>query len=155
MPSGDRTGIGEAASAIGKGLSNLGEGLLSAQEQIEKARQLREKQDMDNAVDMEEIDFAEKTRELKTIGKTKLGGEAKGVYDNFRFSWGTSSEEEFYNRNIYHNAGVTDNKELFYKCDYMNCLPYNVPLHIKSGTASKKYYEWIQEVGKKSILIDR
>jgi hypothetical protein len=37
----------------------------------------------------------------------------------------------------------------------MNCLPYNLSLHIKAETASKKYYEWIQEVGKKSILIDR
>ena len=82
-------------------------------------------------------------------------GKETVVHDNFRFSWGTSSEEEFYLRNIYHNAGVTSNKELFYKCDYMNCLPYNVPLNIKSETASKKYYQWIQEVGKKSILIDR
>jgi len=46
-------------------------------------------------------------------------GKQTVVHDNFRFSWGTSSEEEFYLRNIYHNAGVTDNKELFYKCDYM------------------------------------
>jgi hypothetical protein len=78
------------------------------------------------------------------------------VHENFLFSWGTSSEEDYNKTNIFHNAGVTDNKsELFYKCDYMNCLPYNLSLHIKAETASKKYYEWIQEVGKKSILIDR
>lgn len=77
------------------------------------------------------------------------------VHENLKFSWATSSEEEFYKCNIFHNAGVTSNKELFYKCDYMNCLPYNVSLNIKAETASKKYYSWIQEVGKKSALIDQ
>jgi len=75
------------------------------------------------------------------------------VHDNFRFSWGTSSEEDFYALNIFHNAGVTDNKELFFKCDYMNCLPYNLSLDIKDRTASKKYYQWIQESGKKSAIL--
>ena len=78
------------------------------------------------------------------------------VHSNFNFSWATSSEDDYNKTNIFHNAGVTDNKGgLFYKCDYMKSLPYNVHLHIKAGTSSNKYYEWIQEVGKKSILIDR
>jgi hypothetical protein len=36
------------------------------------------------------------------------------VHENFLFSWGTSSEEDYNKTNIFHNAGVTDNKsELF------------------------------------------
>jgi hypothetical protein len=42
---------------------------------------------------------------------------------------------------------------LFYKANYMNRLPYNENLNIKEGTASKKYWEIIQEVAKKSVLI--
>jgi hypothetical protein len=76
------------------------------------------------------------------------------VHDNFKCSWGTSSEDDYNKTNIFHNAGVVDNKSgLFYKCDYMNCLPYNLSLQIKSETASQKYYSWIQEVGKKSVLL--
>jgi hypothetical protein len=74
------------------------------------------------------------------------------VHGNFKFSWATSSEDDFYNTNIFHNAGATNNKELFYKCDYMKILPYNLSLTIKDQTASKKYYQWIQEVGRKSAL---
>lgn len=76
------------------------------------------------------------------------------THENFIFSWATSTEEEFYKYNIFHNAGVVNNKELFYKCDYMKSLPYNLSLNIKEHTASKKYYEWIQEVGRKSAIVN-
>ena len=56
--------------------------------------------------------------------------------------------------NIFHNAGVTTEKEgLFYKALYMNKLPYNEDLKIKENTASFHYYQSIQKVEKKSILI--
>jgi hypothetical protein len=78
------------------------------------------------------------------------------VHENFKFSWATSSEEVYNQHNIFHNAGVTTSSGgLFYKAEYMKSLPYSLSLHIKAETASKKYYQWIQEVGKKSILIDR
>jgi hypothetical protein len=75
------------------------------------------------------------------------------VHSNFNFSWGTSNEEVFNKNNIFHNAGVTTSSGgLFYKAEYMKSLPYSLSLDIKADTASKKYYQWVQEVGKKSVL---
>jgi hypothetical protein len=72
----------------------------------------------------------------------------------FDFSWGTSTEDDFYKMSIMHNAGVTDSSSgLFYKAGYMNSLPYNVELNIKDNTASKKYWEWIQKTATKSCLL--
>jgi hypothetical protein len=72
----------------------------------------------------------------------------------FDFSWGTSTEDDFYKMNIMHNAGVTDSSSgLFYKAGYMNSLPYNVELNINENTASKKYWEWIQKTASKSKLV--
>lgn len=75
------------------------------------------------------------------------------VHENFKFSWGTSQVEDFYSCNIFHNAGVTSNEELFYKCDWMRELPYGVAKEPKQNTASWLYWKWIQEVGKKSCLL--
>ena len=73
--------------------------------------------------------------------------------DRFGFSWGTSSEEEYWKQNIMHNAGVTSSEGgLFYKPTFMYELPYGKPLEIKEGTASKKYWEWIQKTGEKSCI---
>jgi hypothetical protein len=70
------------------------------------------------------------------------------------FAWATSSEEEWHKLNIFHNAGVTGtNQGLFYKALYIQELPYNKPIKINEGTASKKYWELIQRTAKKSILI--
>jgi hypothetical protein len=72
----------------------------------------------------------------------------------FDFSWGTSTEDDFYKMNIMHNAGVTDSSSgLFYKAGYMNTLPYNIELNIRDNTASKKYWEWIQKTASNSCLI--
>ena len=72
----------------------------------------------------------------------------------FNFSWGTSSEEEYHRLNIMHNAGVTNaDGGLFYKPKFMYELPYGKPLEITEGTASKKYWEWIQKTGGKSCLL--
>jgi hypothetical protein len=71
----------------------------------------------------------------------------------FDFSWGTSTEDDFYKMSIMHNAGVTDSSSgLFYKAGYMNSLPYNVELNIRDNTASKKYWEWIQKTASNSCL---
>ena len=43
--------------------------------------------------------------------------------------------------------------QLFYKALYMNEIPYNKNLEIKEFTASKKYYEIIQKLEKKSVLL--
>ncbi len=72
---------------------------------------------------------------------------------NFDFSWGTSTEGDFEKMNIMHNAGVTGpNNGLFYKAEYMNELPYGKDLKINDGTASKRYWDWIQITAAKSVL---
>jgi hypothetical protein len=72
----------------------------------------------------------------------------------FEFSWGTSTEDDFYRLNIMHNAGVTSSGHgLFYKAQYMNSLPYNAELPINDNTASKKYWESIQKTAAKSVLL--
>lgn len=72
----------------------------------------------------------------------------------FDFSWGTSTEDDFYKMNIMHNAGVTSPAQnLFYKAQFMNSLPYNAELTINDNTASKKYWEWIEKTASKSKLL--
>ena len=83
----------------------------------------------------------------------KLGKETV-CHPDLEFAWGTSSESDFERLNILHNAGVVSSADgLFYKAEFMGRLPYNLNLNIKEGTASKKYYEIIQQVEKKSVLI--
>ena len=82
----------------------------------------------------------------------KLGYESV-CHPDLEFAWATSTEADWDRLNIFHNAGVTDTAGgLFYKALYMNELPYNKNLEIKEGTASKKYYEIIQKLEKKSVL---
>jgi hypothetical protein len=83
----------------------------------------------------------------------KLGKETI-CHPDLEFAWGTSSESDYNRLNILHNAGVVSSADgLFYKAEFMNRLPYNLNLNIKEGTASKKYYEIIQQVENKSVLI--
>jgi hypothetical protein len=83
----------------------------------------------------------------------KLGNETV-CHPDLEFAWGTSTESDYDRLNILHNAGVTTSADgLFYKAEFMNRLPYNLDLKIKEGTASRKYYEIIQQVEKKSVLI--
>jgi len=72
------------------------------------------------------------------------------------FSWASATRDkglEDYERcNIMHNAGVTsENQVLFFKGAYINRLPYDEDLKLIEG-ASKKYFEWVKEVGKISVL---
>ena len=83
----------------------------------------------------------------------KLGYESI-CHPDLEFAWATSTEADWDRLNIFHNAGVTDAASgLFYKALYMNELPYNKDLKINEGTASKKYYEIIQKLEKKSVLL--
>lgn len=81
-------------------------------------------------------------------------GKETVCHADLEFSWGTSTEADWDKLNIFHNAGVVTSADgLFYKAEYMNKLPFNEPLKIKEGTASKKYWDIIQSVAKKSVLI--
>jgi len=81
-------------------------------------------------------------------------GYSTNSHKNFDFSWATSTEEEYHNMNIMHNAGVTSpNDGLFYKPLYMNKYPYNENLNIKENTCSRMYWESVKKTAKKSCLI--
>jgi hypothetical protein len=83
----------------------------------------------------------------------KLGYESI-CHPDLEFSWATSTEEEWNKLKIYHNAGCTTSADgLFYKAEWMNDLPYNKNLIINNGTASKKYYEFIQKIEKITKLL--
>lgn len=76
------------------------------------------------------------------------------THESFNFTWATSSAKEFYENNIYHNAGVTQkNTELFFKSNYINELPYNKKLVIDKNTASYEYFKMIEKTSKVSVLI--
>jgi hypothetical protein len=82
----------------------------------------------------------------------KLGYESI-CHKDLEFSWGTSSEADYFKMNIMHNAGVTNSTSgLFYKAEYMNQLPYNKDLQIKENTASWHYWNEICETAKTSVL---
>ena len=87
------------------------------------------------------------------LWKGWLMGKHTITHENFDFSWGTSSEQEYHKMNIMHNAGVVDDKSgLFYKAKYMNQLPFDSPEPNKE-TASWHYWNWIQKTKEKSCLI--
>ena len=86
-------------------------------------------------------------------GAWRLGFQTN-CHKNFNFSWATSGIDEFNNCNIFHNAGITGNQyKQFYKADYMNSYPYNLNLEIIENTATRKYYDLVQETGRKSVLL--
>lgn len=73
---------------------------------------------------------------------------------NFNFSWATSGMTEYNECNIFHNAGITTNKNRqFYKADYMNMLPYNLHLDIAENTATRMYYDLVQRTGERTVLL--
>jgi hypothetical protein len=75
-------------------------------------------------------------------------------HPNMEFSWATSSIEDYKRYNIFHNAGITTNTtRQFYKADYMERFPYNLNLDIAPDTATRAYYEHIQSVGRRSVLL--
>jgi hypothetical protein len=70
------------------------------------------------------------------------------------FAWATSQEQDWYDMNIFHNAGVTNSTSgYFYKAEYMNQLPYNKQIDIKENTASYHYWQEICETAEKSVLL--
>lgn len=83
----------------------------------------------------------------------KMGKETI-CHPDLDFAWATSSEDEWRKLNIFHNAGVTNaNQGLFYKALFIEELPYNKPVNVNEGTASRKYWEIIERTAKKSVLI--
>ena len=80
-------------------------------------------------------------------------GHVTRCHKDLEFSWATSNEVDYYQKKIFHNAGITsEHTDRFFKAKYMDSLPYNLDLKLAENSASKKYYEWIQKVEKKTVL---
>jgi hypothetical protein len=83
----------------------------------------------------------------------KLGHETL-CHDNLHFGWAKWHEDKYKKYNIIHNAGVVNTDVGFFKKSKYNYkLPYGLNLIVKEKTASKIYYEWVQRVEKKSVLL--
>lgn len=88
------------------------------------------------------------------LWKGWLMGYKTNTHSNFEFSWGTSNEDDYQKMNIMHNAGVTNSTSgHFFKAEFMNELPYGKELDVREGTASWHYWQWVNEVAKKSVLL--
>ncbi|NIK11194.1 hypothetical protein FHR85_000567 [Alkalibacillus almallahensis] len=70
------------------------------------------------------------------------------VSSELDFSWPTDDVSEYYQKKIYHNAGVlNDHQQLFFKGKYTHKKPFQDSFnHVDSTKASIKYVEAIQEV---------
>lgn len=70
------------------------------------------------------------------------------------FCWATDPIEYWYERSIYHNAGVTCScGGLFYKGSYRDKLPYGIQDRFNKNKGSYNYYLEIKEIEEKSCLI--
>jgi len=84
-------------------------------------------------------------------------GKVTKVVDEFKFMFATNRIEDWEEFTFFHNAGIlhTQQNSLFFKGKYDSKLPYGDLLPTPNKTlASYKYYEWIQEVGKTSCLVE-
>lgn len=86
-----------------------------------------------------------------------IGREVR-ITDRLAFCWGSDTIERWYEREIFHNAGVSsalrDSHNMFYKADYTQTLPYD-DVNTKEFNpkfASSKYAEILKEVGKDTCL---
>lgn len=75
-------------------------------------------------------------------------GKTTEVDKQLDFSWATDNVERYYETNIYHNAGVTENhKDLFFKGKYTYRTPFEDDLSfVNKDKASIKYVEAMREV---------
>lgn len=73
-------------------------------------------------------------------------GKKTEVVPELDFTWATESIKSWYKKSIYHNAGVTPDKEgYFYKANYVkNKPPKN--LNINKNNASYNYYELVKQI---------
>ena len=81
-----------------------------------------------------------------------LGNETL-ISNELSFAWATSHIQELDKYSILHNAGATeDNKDLFFKGNYINKLPYDENLNLNLDYASYFYWEEVQRTAKVSPL---
>ena len=72
----------------------------------------------------------------------------------FDFAWATCHTNRWYEKAFFHNAGVQHaGQGMFFKGAYVEESPYGVELELSDERCSKKYYEYVQEVGENSVLV--
>ena len=81
-----------------------------------------------------------------------FGYEAK-VNPYFNFCWPTQSIEEWDNNLIFHNAGVTEAGNLFYKASYINDLPFSLENTFDPKFCSYAYFSQIADLKNRTVLI--
>jgi hypothetical protein len=82
-----------------------------------------------------------------------LRGNETKVVPEMNFSWATDSKNRWEETTIFHNAGVTESGNYFYKGEYINDLPYNVEDTFNENFCSKLYFNEIKETAQKSCLL--
>jgi hypothetical protein len=79
------------------------------------------------------------------------------IIEELDFCWATDPIENYTQRYIFHNAGVTENvrNTHFYKADFRTKLPYEESGEtLDRNKASYKYFELIKSIGKNSCLYE-
>jgi len=73
--------------------------------------------------------------------------------ESFDFAWATCHSNRWEERAFFHNAGVQHGGQgMFFKAAYIDKLPYGEELEVDPIRCSKNYYDYVQEVGKNSVL---
>ena len=71
----------------------------------------------------------------------------------FDFAWATCHKSRWDEKAFFHNAGVQNSQQgMFWKAGYTDKLPYGIRLELSEERCSKKYYDYVQEVGRSSVL---
>lgn len=83
-----------------------------------------------------------------------LRGNETKVVPELDFCWATDNIKRWNEVSIFHNAGVTpERKDLFFKGDFINHLPYNVENIFSSEYCSYNYFQEILKTKQTSCLI--
>lgn len=83
-----------------------------------------------------------------------LKGNETKVVPELDFCWATDNIKRWNEISIFHNAGVTpERKDLFFKGDFINHLPYNVENIFSSEYCSYNYFQEILKTKQTSCLI--
>jgi hypothetical protein len=82
-----------------------------------------------------------------------LRGSETKVVPEMDFSWATDHIKRWEETTIFHNAGVVEVGDKFYKGIYQNVLPYSIEDNFNKDYCSSLYFNEIKETAKKSCLI--
>jgi hypothetical protein len=82
-----------------------------------------------------------------------LRGNETKVVSEMDFSWATDPIKRWEETTIFHNAGVVEVGDKFYKGIYQNVLPYSIEDNFNKDYCSSLYFNEIKETAKKSCLI--